>query len=517
MVKGEYMRFYAVFLTLGCVLIAPFLVAQEPEKGQVRPPILAGQWYSADKDELQQEVQSYLKKSPPANYYKELIALIVPHAGYKYSGLAAAYGYVTIDEQEIKRVVILAPPHRYPLRGCSILKVSHYQTPLGLVEVDTAVCRQLLGKKLFSTVSEAHREEHSIEIQLPFLQESIRGNFKIVPILVGDINGEDYQIIADALKPVVDATTLVVVSSDFTHYGSRFGYQLFAKEKKEELAENLGRLNFGAAESITNKDFNAFIEYQKKTGITICGYRPIAVLLKLLPPDSLGQLRCYYTSTDITGGKDYSDSVSYATICFTRGRELLNEDEKGTLLRLARQTLDTYLQSNSFPRVSLHDYNITPKFMEKTGVFVSIYKNGELRGCIGYIKGMVPLYQGVIENTINAATRDPRFQPMAHEEAKEVNLEISVMTPLQKIQNIEDIQVGTHGLYLVKGSSSGVLLPQVAARYGWDRLTFLKQVSLKAGLSADAWQQGAEIYVFKAQVFEEHLQPKSPQKNEPPR
>jgi len=511
------MKVSRVWLALGCVLIALLLMAQEPEKGEVRSSILAGQWYAAEKEELQREVSSYLKNAPPTNYYKELIALIVPHAGYQYSGLAAAYGYVTIDEQAIKRVIILAPTHRYPFRGCSILKVSYYQTPLGLVEVDSEVCRQLLEKKLFSTVSPAHREEHSIEIQLPFLQEAIKGHFKIVPILVGDIKGKDCQIIADAIKPVLNDTTLLVVSSDFTHYGRRFGYQPFAKEKKENLAENLRRLNFGAVEHIMNKDFDAFIEYQRKTSITICGYRPIGILLKLLPPDCYGQLRCYYTSADIIEEGDYSDSVSYSTICFTRGRELLNEDEKGTLLGLARQTLETYLQSNSFPQVSLQNYNITPKLMEKAGVFVSIYKDGELRGCIGYIKGLVPLYQGVVENTINAATRDPRFKPMTQKEAKEVQLEISVMTPLRKIQTNEEIQVGTHGLYLVKGDHSGLLLPQVATRYGWDRLTFLKQVSLKAGLPPDAWQQGAEIYVFKSQVFEEHRGPKSPPGGEPPR
>ena len=498
------MRVWGILLSVGCVLIALLPIVQQPEKGEVRRSILAGQWYAAGKEELQQEVRSYLKNAPAADYYKELIALIVPHAGYQYSGLAAAYGYVTIDEQAIKRVIILAPTHRYPFRGCSILKVSHYETPLGLVEVDTEVCRQLLEKKLFSTVSAAHGEEHSIEIQLPFLQESIKGNFKIVPILVGDIQGEDYQIIADAIKPVIDASTLLLVSSDFTHYGSRFGYQPFAKEEKERLAESLRRLNLGAVELILDKDFDAFLEYQRKTGISICGYRAIGILIKLLPPDCHGQLRCYYTSADITGSRDYSDSVSYCTICFTWGRELLNEDEKETLLKLARQTLETYLLSNSFPRISYHDYNLTPKLMEKAGVFVSIYKNGELRGCIGYIKGMVPLCQGVIENTVNAATRDPRFQPMTYEEVEGVYLEISVMTPLRKIQSIEEIQVGTHGLYLVKGNSSGLLLPQVPIRYGWDRVTFLQQVCLKASLPVNAWQQGAEIYVFKAQVFEEH-------------
>ena len=504
------MKNSGVLLAVGFVFIAIFPMIQQPEKGEVRPSVLAGSWYAAGKDELQQEVQSYLKNSPPANFYNELLALIVPHAGYQYSGLAAAYGYVTIDKQPITRVVIMAPTHRYPIQGCSILKVAYYQTPLGMVEVDQEVCRQLLKQKLFSTVSEAHKEEHSIEIQLPFLQETIGNSFKIVPILIGDIGDKDYQTIADALKPVINDTTLLLVSSDFTHYGSRFGYQPFAKEKQESLAENLRQLNFGAAEPIMNKDFDAFIDYQKKTGITVCGYRSIGILLKLLPADSNGMLRCYYTSADITGAGNYSDSVSYCTICFTRGREFLNDDEKGTLLRLTRQTLETYLQSQNFPQVSLNEYNITPKLMERTGIFVSIYKNGELRGCIGYIKGMVPLYQGVMENTVNAATRDPRFKPMTHEEAKDVRLEISVMTPLRKVQTIEEIQVGTHGLYLVKGNQSGVLLPQVATRFGWDRLTFLKQVSLKAGLPEDAWEQGSEIYVFKAQVFEEQQEPKSP-------
>ena len=182
--------------------------------------------------------------------------------------------------------------------------------------------------------------------------------------------------------------------------------------------------------------------------------------------------------------------------------QALTKEEKETLVKLARKTLETFLNNKSLDDV-VKGLNLTSGLKEKRGVFVTIKKHGDLRGCIGYIEGIKPLYEAVIDNTINACSRDYRFVSMVKGEDKEVALEISVMTPLKEIKSVDEIVVGKHGLVIQKGFSKGLLLPQVATEYGWDRETFLNQVSLKAGLPYNAWKSGSTIWTFSAQVFGE--------------
>jgi AmmeMemoRadiSam system protein A len=169
------------------------------------------------------------------------------------------------------------------------------------------------------------------------------------------------------------------------------------------------------------------------------------------------------------------------------------------LLKIARDAIISHIQSGSTPCLELPK----PELQEKRGCFVSVKINGKLRGCIGNFISVKPLYQLVQEMAISAATRDPRFYPMKNEDLAAFSLEISVLTPLRKISSIEEIEVGVHGLYIEKNFSRGVLLPQVAVEYGWDRETFLKQTSMKAGLEPDDWQEGADIYIFSADIFSE--------------
>lgn len=183
-------------------------------------------------------------------------------------------------------------------------------------------------------------------------------------------------------------------------------------------------------------------------------------------------------------------------------QQLTREEEK-TLLNIARTTLERYIKTKTMP--DSKEYDITVHLEEERGVFVTLTKNGDLRGCIGYIEGRGPLYRAVMENAINAACHDPRFPPVSSEELQSINIEISVMSPLKKIEGFEEIIVGKHGLIIQKGYRRGVLLPQVATEYGWDRNTFLEHVSLKAGLNNNAWKdKEAIIYIFSAQIFHEN-------------
>ena len=179
--------------------------------------------------------------------------------------------------------------------------------------------------------------------------------------------------------------------------------------------------------------------------------------------------------------------------------ELLTKDEQQQLLKIARDTIVSYVTSGSFSPVE----NASDGLNVTSGCFVTIKQHGKLRGCIGNFVSDQPLHKLVQEMALSAATRDPRFYPMKPDDLANFELDISVLSPLRKIDDVNEIQVGVHGIYIIKNSSRGVLLPQVATEYGWDRETFLKQTCLKAGLPEDAWKMGCDIYIFSALVFGE--------------
>lgn len=178
---------------------------------------------------------------------------------------------------------------------------------------------------------------------------------------------------------------------------------------------------------------------------------------------------------------------------------LLTNKEQKELLRIARETIVGHVTSGKSPLVT----STSPGLNLHSGCFVTIKKRGALRGCIGNFVSDQPLYQLVQEMAISAATRDPRFYPMKTDDLADFTLDISVLSPLAKAASIEEIQVGSHGIYIVKGSYRGVLLPQVATEYGWDREQFLRHTCIKAGLPEDSWQGECDIYIFTAQVFGE--------------
>jgi len=459
-------------------------------------------------------VDQYLAAASLKHYPKErLLALISPHAGYVYSGLAAAYGYNRLNGQVIHRVIILAPSHYVAFHGVSIPDVTHYETPLGKIPLAREITKKLLLNPLFSTVPQAHTKEHSVEMQLPMLQRVLK-DFSLVPLVFGQVGKKEFKGIAGALRPFIDKETLLIASSDFTHYGPRFEYVPF----KDNVRTRLRALDLGAVDRILAGDFEGFLQYRQRTGATICGFVPIATLLKLLPADTRPRLLHYYTSGDLTG--DYQNSVSYVSMAFYEGdgKETaqekkgatlldtlpLNGKEQETLLTISRKTLEEGIRHQRLHPVSPPAYDLSPRLMSNRGVFVTLQENGRLRGCIGNIIGTDSLFRGVAENTLNSALRDTRFEPVRAEELPAIDIEISVLTPPEPIARPEDFIVGRHGIILREGGSEAVFLPQVAPEQGWDREETLTHLSLKAGLSEDAWKKkDARFLVFHAQVFGE--------------
>ncbi|HIJ54410.1 MAG TPA: AmmeMemoRadiSam system protein B [Planctomycetes bacterium] len=494
----------------------------------VMPSSLSGRWYSADAGALSQQIDGFFRKAGDRRI-DNVIALILPHAGYQWSGQTAAFGLKTTDNK-YKRIVVIGPSHGTPMEEMlSVPRVTHYETPLGQIPLDTVFINKLLQFPMFQNVPQVHRYEHSVQIELPLLQRHFK-SFKFVPIVAGSCSLETIDKAAAIVGGLIDKETLIIASSDFVHYGRAHRYVPFT----ENIPERIRELDMGAVEVIGRLDSKGFLEYKAHTGATICGYIPIAILLSALDEGVKAELIKYTTSGELTG--DFTNSVSYASIAFSgvwsnypevkppplflsqesRGAELSDEDKK-QLLDLARKTILYAVEQRRVPRASELDVTISDAMKRPRAAFVTLKKNVVLqkkrnlqpektlvlRGCIGDIFPQRPLYRSVIINAINAAFRDSRFPPVTGAECDDITIEISALTAPKPIASAEQIRIGIDGIVLKKNGQSAVYLPQVAPEQGWDLNQTLTNLSLKAKLPVDAWKEGASFLVFQAVVFGE--------------
>jgi AmmeMemoRadiSam system protein B/AmmeMemoRadiSam system protein A len=485
----------------------------QPDKQAAEPPktilksSLAGSWYPADANALGRQINNLYLKAETAPV-DNVIALILPHAGYQYSGPTAVKAIKTIN-RKYKRIVIIGPSHHIPMENVlSVAYATEYQTPLGSVPIDVEFVNKLLEYPVFQNIPQAIEYEHSIQIEVPLLQHKWQ-DFKLVLIVAGDCSPETIKKTADILKGLVDEDTLVIISSDFVHYGPNYGYVPFQKD----VSEQLKKLNAGAYKFIEAIDCNGFLEYRHRTGATICGYIPIAILLSMLAPSAQAKLVDQTSSGEIMG--DYANSVSYLSVAFCGKWEnnsktepqsnssQLTEEDKKKLLNLARKSILYFLQNHRPPQLSDLNIEVSDAMKEIRAAFVTLTKNSELRGCIGEIFPRQPLYKSVISNAINAAVNDWRFKPVTMEEYKDIQIEISALTVPQPIASPDQIRIGVDGVVLDKNRRSAVFLPQVAPEQGWDTSQTLTNLSLKAGLPPDAWKENASFLVFQAVVFKE--------------
>lgn len=493
------------------IIMLLFSCCHSANSEAVRPSVLAGTWYPADPRGLQQVIDDHLAttKTEPND---DLVALISPHAGYRFSAQTAAYGYAAVPRQRFTRVIVLAPSHRAAFHGGSIGDYTGYRTPLGVVSLDKKACDKLLTHPLLKSEHRAHVEEHSIEIQLPFLQ-TVLDEFTLIPILVGRVSDRDLPELAAAIRPFWDKQTLIVVSSDFTHYGARFGYTPFAARSASELKQRLTELNTEAAGLICDGDTSGFSAYMNRTGDTICGHMPILILLNLLSDDYQGRVLHHSTSLDVMPSTD--SSVSYISIGFFRsnGKEGttmepddfdLTETDKRTLVLLARETVKARLEGRGSPDLEEWKTRMSPVASTPAGTFVTLRIGERLRGCIGYIEPIKPLIDAISDNALSAAFQDPRFHPLQESEWSQLSFKLSVLTPLKPVSDISEIEIGRHGLVLSAEGHKGVFLPEVPVEQGWDRETYLEELGRKAGLDRKAWQRGT-LQRFQSIVFGDEL------------
>ena len=468
---------------------------------------IAGSWYPADANQLKKQIEELFQKAQ-SKPIDNVIALILPHAGYQYSGITAATALKSIN-RKYKRVIVIGPSHQFPMEDFfAVPKAAAFQTPLGKIPIDTEFVDKLLKYPQFINLPQVLQIEHSVQIELPLLQEKF-GDFKLVPIVAGQCSNNTIILAAIILKSMIDQDTLIVASSDFTHYGTNYGYVPF----KDDIPAKIKELDMGAYKHIEQRDYEAFLKYIQKTGATICGYVPISVMVAMLEKDSKAELVNYQTSGQLTN--DYSTSVSYLGIAISgrwqKGHQIkpdqtvqsLSEKDKTNLLKLARNTILFYLENKRVPLRAELKIEITRPMEQIQAAFVTLNKNKELRGCIGEILPTQALYKSVMANAINAAVNDYRFKPVTLSECNDITIEISVLTTPKSIASYKDIRIGTDGIILQKNGKSAVFLPQVAPEQKWGIEETLNNLSVKAGLGPQDWKQGASFFVFQAIVFGE--------------
>ena len=478
-----------------------------PPDAKVIPSLFAGSWYSDDPARLQGQIRNWCdaaeKKEPSGP-----IAVIVPHAGYEYSGPTAACAYATLADKKYDRVIVLGPSHRvYLPNEICLPEADGFRTPLGTVPTDRTALRDLAKLPFVRVSDRVHAAEHSVQLQFPFLQTRLSGGFQVVPVITGQLDDETVRKTARALSGYLTPSTLVVISSDFTHYGRDFDYVPF----KDHIAENLRKLDLGAFELIRPGNAVDFAAYIRRTGATICGEGPIRILLEMLPPDARTVLLRYANSAD--GNGEYSHCVSYVAAAvsgdWTRrktpaGAETIPDPERIALLKMARSSIEYVFKNRKATPATEFSTEAKGSMLKKMGCFVTLNLDGDLRGCIGEIEPYRPLYQAVTGRAVDAAFRDPRFPQLSPSELSRVEIEISALTPAHPVASYRDIVIGRHGMTIEKDGRSAVFLPQVAPEQGWDLAETLTHLSRKAGLPADAWKSpDAKFTVFEAVVFRE--------------
>lgn len=479
--------------------------------GKIHMPAVAGQFYPADAGTLKEIVDGFLD-SASTEMSGRVQAVIVPHAGYVFSGSVAASAYAAIDPSAVyERVFIIGPSHREAFRGAAVDTGSEvYSMPLGEVIVDTRTCRALADTGgAFRPYPKPFAKEHSLEVQLPFLQERLRHMPPIVPVIIGSIDAADMRSIVSVLKAYMTPDNLFVISSDFSHYPSY---------------DDACRVDRATGDAIMSGSADVFLDTllenagQKIPGLvtSACGQLPIAVMLSMIQERSDLQIRHldYRNSGDsVYGDKDGVVGYHAFSIEYTgreprdgerdgkrAGRFSLTSEEKSLLLETARKSIETAFEGG---RWLPDEKSLTGTLRARCGAFVTLNMHGNLRGCIGNLTASMPLYRTVAEMAREAAFDDPRFMPLEKAELPQVHIEISVLSPLRKINSADEFQLGRHGILIVKDGHSGTFLPQVAEETGWSKEEFLGHCARdKAGLSWNGWKD-ADLYVYEAEVFGE--------------
>jgi hypothetical protein len=494
---------YDLSCALALIIVLSGAVAQQNAPRIDRQPAVAGQFYPSDPVELRSTLKDLFSHAVPSKGIENIAAVISPHAGYVFSGGVAASVFIQLDpNKRYENIFIIGPSHHVGFEGASVYTSGNFVTPLGTVQVNTQLGKQLIQKsKSFVSRSDAHLSEHSVEVQVPFLQYRFGKDCLIVPIVVGASAPATLKDIALVLRPYFNEHNLFVISSDFSHYPP------YNDAKKADKA---------TVDAIVSRSPDALMRVMKtnaESGVpnmatSLCGWPCVLTLLYMIQddPHMILQLVDYKNSGDSpAGNKD--QVVGYCAIVVSRAIEQkkesfdLNDKDKKDLLILARQTVEQQVKQKTV--AATDPMGFSKSLSTNCGAFVTLRKNGDLRGCIGRFDASEPLYSVVQKMAVASSSEDYRFAPVSSQEVNQLEIEISVLTPMRRIASIDEFQLGKHGIYIKKGSRAGTFLPQVAQETGWTKEEFLGHCAQdKAGIGWKGWKD-AELYVYEALVFSE--------------
>lgn len=482
-----------IFLCFCLLFILSCVFAQD-----IKEADLAGSWYPGDPQILEKEINNYLDSAKVSPLGGDPIALVLPHAGLIYSGNTAAYGFKAVKNRKIDKVILVGFSHRVDFDGIAVSSFQGFKTPLGTLNIDKELASQISStdEKIF-TYPKAFENENSVELIVPFIQVAF-DQPKVVLLVLGRQSWENVKILGQALAKVLDnqSNYLIIASSDMSHY-----LPLNTAVKTDhETTKLLAEMN----------PEELFMSLEKEN--RMCGLGAVTSVMIAAKKLGANKLKVLKESTSAQASGDKSRVVGYLSAVLIRDdieeieerekmEELLNTKQRRELLKLARDTIAFYLDTGK-PLESNTDDETLKTVM---GVFVTLRRNQQLRGCIGNIVGTKPLYFGVRDMAIAAATQDHRFNSVTKDELRDIHIEISVLSPLVQITDTNEIVLGKHGVIVKDTYRSGVYLPQVATETGWSKEEFMNSLcSQKAGMKPSAWKSGeCDIYIFSAEVFEE--------------
>jgi MEMO1 family protein len=464
----------------------------------VRQAAVAGGFYPADSKALSAMIDDMLARASVPNITDPVLAVVAPHAGYQYSGPVAAYTYAALRGRKFSRVVVIAPSHFEAFGFTSVYDGDAYATPLGNVPVDKTFAKQLAkmgpGIKLSSRghMPTPQGAEHAIEVELPWLQR-VLGTFQLVSVVMGDQSYESSRALGVTLAKLIHGgDTLIVASSDLSHY---------------HTYDEAVRIDHETLSALQNWDYLSMSRNFEMRVWEACGGAPIVAAM--IAAERMGanqaELLKYANSGDTTG--DHSRVVGYAAVLLlkTQGPRgagqpfSLSAHDKNELLTLARKSVEHAVRTGKVYEAAASS---SSALRQERGAFVTLREGGQLRGCVGYISGSKPLDLTVRDTATLAALRDSRSRPVAPSELGLLEYEISALSPLRRVLDTRQIKVGQHGLLMKNGDYEGLLLPQVASEKGWDRRKFLEETCAKAGMQATCWEdENTDIFMFTAVIF----------------
>jgi hypothetical protein len=463
-----------------------------------------GAWYPAEPGELAALLDELWRKSEErtgGGLLPGARAFVVPHAGLIYSGTVAAAAYRHLERQQPDTVIVAGFAHKGAPAGIWIPEIDGYRTPLGEVSIDAELAGRLVAAGPFRWLAESRLCDHSVEIQLPLLQKAAP-RARVLPLYVSELDLSSRQAAAARLAECLGPDTVLIASSDLTHFGSAFGYLPFPADGA--VSERLRHLDAQVMEAAGSLRDEFFRETLRESSATVCGHEPIALLLATMQrseqdTEIFQEVLDYQTSGEISG--DFHHSVSYGALGYFPYRSFeLDEPAERAVLDLARRTLNHYQQTGREEAPDSPTSGL-PQLERRASLFVTLHKEGKLRGCLGRNTPDKPLEQSVPELTLAAALEDSRFDPVSRSETG-LEIEVSILSPMKRITQLGDFRVGEHGALLKTKGRQGLLLPQVATERNWDAGQFFQALGLKAGAGQSATANpSARIYVFRAQII----------------